>query len=152
VGGSPNIKDRPYLLEASIQLASELALVGAARRFVDQAVADWGLDPIRNEARLITSELSANAVLHARTDFGVTLRSDGLDYLRIEVRDENSRMPSSGAPRQDALSGRGLLIVDGLATCWGTELDGGGKMVWAEIGRRALSRTDKGSGVRDFAR
>ena len=140
------------MLEASIQLASELALVGTARRFVDQAVADWGLDPIRDEARLITSELSANAVLHARTDFGVTLRSNGLDYLRIEVRDENSRMPSSVSPPQEALSGRGLLIVDALATCWGTEFDGGGKVVWAEIGRRALSGTDEGSGVRYFAR
>lgn len=46
------------MLEASIQLARELALVGAARRFVDQTVTEWGLDPIRN------------AVLHARTDSG----------------------------------------------------------------------------------
>jgi hypothetical protein len=127
------------LLEASIELPNELAVVGAARLFVDQTVADWGLDSIRHEARLIASELSANAVLHARTDFGVTLRSDGLGYLRIEVRDENSRIPSSPAPREDALSGRGLLIVGALATRWGTQFDGVGKVVWAEIGRRVLA-------------
>ena len=143
VSGS-RIEGPSVLLEATIELPNELAVVGAARRFVDQTVGDWGLDPIRHEARLIASELSANAVLHARTDFGLTLRSDGLDYLRIEVRDENSRMPSSPAPRQGALSGRGLLIVGALATSWGTQFDGAGKVVWAEIGRRALSGAGEG--------
>ena len=96
-----------------------------------------GLDPICDDARLITSELSANAVLHARTNFGVTLRSDGSGYLRIEVRDHNGHMSSPAAPRQDATSGRGLLIVGALAASWGTQPDGDGKVVWAELRSRA---------------
>ena len=124
------------LLEASIDLAREPAGVRAARRFVDETLTDWGLGPICDDARLITSELCANAVLHARTDFRVTLRSGGRGHLRIEVRDENGHMSSPAAPRQDATGGRGLLIVDALATSWGAQWDGKGKVVWAELRSR----------------
>ena len=127
------------LREASIHLERELSLVGVARRFVDQTVTDWGLDAIRYEARLITSELAANAVLHARTGFQVSLQSDGLGFLRIEVRDGNARMPPPTAPGRDATSGRGLAVVGALATSWGTRFYGDGKLVWAEIGSSALS-------------
>ena len=75
------------MLESSIELAPDPAELRTARRFVDETLTDWGLESICDDARLITSELSANAVLHARTDFRVTLRSDGLGHLRIEVRD-----------------------------------------------------------------
>lgn len=138
------------MLEASIQLARELALVGAARRFVDQTVTDWGLDAIRDEAVLITSELSANAVLHARTDFRVTLRSDGVG-LRIEVRDQSDRIPAPAPPSQDATSGRGLTTVDALAASWGARPEGAGKVVWAEIGPRGFSGTGEGRNLSDSA-
>src|SRR5689334_1413430 len=79
------------VLEACIELESDPALVGVARHFVDQTVVEWELDPIREDARLIATELVSNAVLHARTEFRLTLRSNGFDFLRIEVRDENTR-------------------------------------------------------------
>ena len=127
------------LRQASIQLERDLSLVGVARQFVDQTVTDWGLDAIRYEARLITSELSANAVLHARTGFQVSLQSDGLGYLRIAVRDGNAGMPPRAAPQRDATSGRGLAVVGALATSWGTQFYSDGKAVWAKIGSKALS-------------
>ena len=127
------------LRETSIQLQRDLALVSVARQFVDQTVTDWGLDAIHYEPCLITSELSANAVLHAGTGFQVSLQSYGLGYLRIEVRDGNARMPPPAAPQRDATSGRGLAVVGALATSWGTQFYGDGKVVWAEIGSRALS-------------
>jgi hypothetical protein len=121
------------LLEASIELVPEPTVLRVARRFVDETLTDWGLEPLCDDARLITSELSANAMLHARTDFRVTLRSEGLGHLRIEVRDGTGRMSSPAAPRQDATSGRGLVLVGDLATSWGTRSDGDGKVVWAEL-------------------
>jgi anti-sigma regulatory factor (Ser/Thr protein kinase) len=130
------------VLEASIQLTRELAQVGVARLFVDQTMREWGLDQIRDEAVLITSELSANAVLHARTAFGVTLRSDGAG-VRIEVRDQSDRMPAPPY-RQRVTTGRGLAIVDSLATSWGARTEGSGKDVWAEIGPRGLPGTGEG--------
>lgn len=120
-------------MEASIVLAPEPTALRVARRFVDETLTDWGLESICDDARLITSELSANAMLHARTDFRVTLRSDGLCHLRIEVRDGTGHMPSPAAPPQDATSGRGLVLVGDLATSWGTRVDGDGKVVWAEL-------------------
>ena len=127
------------VLEACIELESDPALVGVARHFVDQTVVEWELDPIREDARLIATELVSNAVLHARTEFRLTLRSNGFDFLRIEVRDENTRMPSPAGTPQDATSGRGLEVVTALAASWGTQRDGDGKVVWAEIGRSKTS-------------
>ena len=127
------------VLEACIELESDPALVGVARHFVDQTVVEWELDPIREDARLIATELASNAVLHARTEFRLTLRSNGFDFLRIEVRDENTRMPSPAGTPQDATSGRGLAVVTAIAASWGTQRDGDGKVVWAEIGRTKTS-------------
>ena len=121
------------MLEASIELAPEPTALRVARRFVDETLADWGLEPVCNDARLITSELSTNAMLYARTDFRVTLRSDGRGHLRIEVRDGTGPMPTPVRPSQDATSGRGLVLVGALATSWGTRVDGDGKVVWAEV-------------------
>ena len=113
-------------------LAPEPAELRTARRFVDETLMDWGLESIGEGARLITSELSANAVLHARTDFRVTLRSVGLGHLRIEVGTGRPRMPSPAEPHQ-AASGRGLVLVGALATSWGNQVVGDGKVVWAEL-------------------
>lgn len=129
----------PEVLEACIELESDPALVGVARHFVDQTVVEWELDPIREDARLIATELVSNAVLHARTEFRLTLKSNGFDFLRIEVRDENTRMPSPAGTPQDATSGRGLEVVTAIAASWGTQRDGDGKVVWAEIGQTRTS-------------
>ena len=124
------------MLEASIELAPDPAELRTARQFVNETLTDWGLESICDDARLITSELSANAVVHARTDFRVTLRSDGLGHLRIEVRDGNGRMTSPGPPGQGATSGRGLVLVSALATSWGTQVVSDGKVVWVELHAR----------------
>lgn len=78
-------------------------------------------------------------MLHARTEFRLTLRSNGFDFLRIEVRDENTRMPSPAGTPQDATSWRGLAVVTAIAASWGTQREGDGKVVWAEIGRTKTS-------------
>jgi anti-sigma regulatory factor (Ser/Thr protein kinase) len=121
------------VLEASLELAPDIAGVGVARRFVDRVVTDWGLDHVRDDALIITSELAANAIVHARTDFHVRLQSDGAGYLCIEVRDNSDRMPSPGRLGQVSAGGRGLAIVAALATFWEVRVDGAGKVVRAEI-------------------
>jgi hypothetical protein len=123
------------VLEACIELESDPAVVRVVRLFVDHTITEWELDPVREDARLVATELAANAVLHARTEFRVTLKSDGFGFLRIEVRDDNSRMPMVAGPPEWATSGRGLGVVSTLAASWGTQQDGDGKIVWAELGR-----------------
>jgi anti-sigma regulatory factor (Ser/Thr protein kinase) len=131
---APPSRIKDIVLEICIDLESDPAMVRVVRQFVDRTASEWELDPVREDARLIATELAGNAVLHARTEFRVTLKSNGFGFLRIEVRDDNSRMPLVVGPPDGATSGRGLAVVSALATSWGTQRDGEGKIVWAELG------------------
>ncbi|MER7967457.1 ATP-binding protein [Streptomyces sp. NPDC096080] len=114
-----------------------------ARRMVCHRLDAWG-HPYRSEANhtvtLIAAELAANAVRHghvAGRDFHVRLTDAGTT-LRIEVTDTRTeRVPllSDLEPPGDAESGRGLLIVAGLATRWAVtpRVNAPGKTVWAEL-------------------
>ncbi|MGQ5648573.1 ATP-binding protein [Streptomyces sp. EKR5.2] len=96
----------------------------------------WGNDTLT----LITAELTANAVRHGHVngrDFHVRL-TERTDSLRVEVTDTRTeRVPllSDREPPGDAESGRGLLIVAGLATRWAVapRVGAPGKTVWAEL-------------------
>ena len=84
-----------------------------------------------DDVLLIVSELVTNAVLHARTPLRLVLRYDGARVL-AEVFDQDPRLPSPASDPQTA-GGRGLFLVDGLSTRWGSEHVRGGKRVWAEL-------------------
>jgi anti-sigma regulatory factor (Ser/Thr protein kinase) len=85
---------------------------------------------------LAVSELVTNAIRHARTGFELTLVADP-GCVELRVFDADPAQPTL-APRDiDAVGGRGLQIVAGLATRWGSEPDErrglGGKVVWAQF-------------------
>ena len=124
------------MLDACIDVENDPELAPALRAFTNATLAEWELDRFRDDAALIVSELAANAVLHARTPMRLTLHSDGLNFVRIEVYDDNPRQPSLTPPPVDAASGRGLPLVIALASEWGIQSDQGGKTVWAELGER----------------
>jgi anti-sigma regulatory factor (Ser/Thr protein kinase) len=111
--------------------APEASEVFAARRFVTSVLEAWGLD--MEDLQLLVSELATNAVLHARSDFEVTvIRSDR--RVRVEVFDQNTRLPTFAAAPPDAYSGRGLMILRGLASAWGVESHSDtGKTIWFEV-------------------
>jgi anti-sigma regulatory factor (Ser/Thr protein kinase) len=81
---------------------------------------------------LVVTELVANAVDHARTAFSVTLTLVGRT-VRIEVEDESVQPPRLRPPDPFATRGRGLQIVDALATAWTSTPHAHGKIVRAEI-------------------
>lgn len=87
-------------------------------------------------AVLVASELSTNAVRHARTRFETSMTVDP-DCVRVEVFDLDTRAPQPVMAGEDATGGRGLQIVAAVASDWGfrtEERDGvQGKVVWAEI-------------------
>jgi len=93
----------------------------------------WQLDDLASVAELLLTELVANAVRHARTPFTVMMRWNG-SALHCEVSDANPLPPR---PHLDldptALGGRGLLMIDQLASAWGTELAPQGKTVWFDL-------------------
>ncbi|HEY6698361.1 MAG TPA: ATP-binding protein [Acidimicrobiales bacterium] len=106
-----------------------------ARAFVREALFRWGETSVVDNALLVTSELFTNAVLHGsgRIDLFVTLDPEA---LRIAVVDDGRRTPDRW-PEQAAtpnLGGRGLRIVDALASTWGNNSDPTGRTrVWVEM-------------------
>ena len=118
---------------AVLTLPPELPSVRAARRFVQDRCGDLGLSAVRcDDALLLTSELVTNAVLHGRSE--VCVEVDGSrDSIRISVLDENSRHPAIVREDHDALDGRGLALVDAVATRWGVDDRPMGKSVWFEL-------------------
>lgn len=106
------------------------ASVSAARRFVTETLVEAGMTSVLDDARLLVSELVTNAVVHAATDFRVSIHVLA-GHLYVEVRDGDptdlSAQRESGAP---ALSGGGLRIVGRLAGSWGSRVEDHGKVVW----------------------
>lgn len=108
--------------------------VALARRLVHDALARC---QARDDAVLLASELSANAVLHSASrhsgSFGVRLSHDAAT-VRIEVRDEGSvTVPAAERRAGEAQSGRGLVIVQALAIRWSHSADQSGRLVWCEL-------------------
>ncbi len=82
---------------------------------------------------LVVSELTTNAVIHARTVFDLRL-SFSDTHVRIEVHDGNN---AGGFVRHftaQSTSGRGLRMVESMAESWGVARDTReGKTIWVEL-------------------
>jgi anti-sigma regulatory factor (Ser/Thr protein kinase) len=117
--------------KASRTFVPEAGEVFAARHFVADVLAGWGLTC--DDLPLLVSELATNAVLHARSDFEVSVARTG-QRVRVAVFDQNTRLPSFAVAPPDAYSGRGLMLLRQLATAWGVESHSDvGKTIWFEL-------------------
>ena len=83
-----------------------------------------------HQAQLVVSELATDAVIHSGAPFLLRVRHDPR-CLRIEVEDASGTLPWEMGP--GTMSGQGLRIVEALASHWGAERRGEGKVVWAEL-------------------
>lgn len=102
------------------------------RRFVTTTLQRWHIDEMCDVVKLLTSELVTNAVLHART--AVTLRVVRCDgAVRVEVADESPAVPAARLYSDDAVTGRGLQLVESLADRWGVEPAEEAKTMWFEV-------------------
>ena len=118
---------------ATMYLAAALTSSNEARRFVAERVGEMGLECEVDDVALVASELVTNAVLHASSPTRVALYVHD-ERLRLEVHDDSSVMPERRRATDQASTGRGLALVDGLAEAWGVSLSaGGGKSVWADF-------------------
>ena len=105
-----------------------------ARHFIK-----WALDgcPVVDDAILCVSELATNALLHSASgnggDFKITVERRQ-SSVRVAVSDNGS--PGKPAIRVlDATSeqGRGLALVELVASQWGESGDERGRTVWFEL-------------------
>jgi anti-sigma regulatory factor (Ser/Thr protein kinase) len=124
-----------------VQLDPVGGAVRKARRVVESVLAAWGEDTAGAQvAVLLTSEVVTNAIVHASPhaiDRRVGLSVTGDDELaRVEVTDGFGALPLARGPEISRTSGRGIMLLDLLATRWGVTPVGEGKTVWFEVSRR----------------
>jgi anti-sigma regulatory factor (Ser/Thr protein kinase) len=102
-----------------------------ARTQLRTVLGTWADEQTRDDAALLLTELVANAVIHARTSMKITLTVDQY-LLRAEVRDASPFAPLHR--EADEYGGRGVLILNALASNWGVVgHPGEGKTVWFEL-------------------
>lgn len=114
----------------SLPLPARPSSCGVARAFVAQVCSQWGLSRAVRMAELLTSELVANAVVHARRGLAVTVRRYGRG-VELSVRDDGAgHVPTDLQPDP---RGFGLQLVDAMSDAWGTVPTGTGKVVWTRL-------------------
>jgi two-component sensor histidine kinase len=128
-----------HLVAEVMRLEPTLAAPLLARRRVRDLFADLP-DAQQAVAVLLTHELVTNAVQHPqrrRGDEEIEVRLSRTEQLlRVEVVDDDpGPLPPPRRRSEPSEHGMGLVLVDDLATRWGSETtdDGGGKVVWFEL-------------------
>ena len=118
-----------------VPLSADVRAPGEARGFVRRRWPALG-DDVLDDITLIVSELVSNAVQHGRPDIVLRMLVEPFS-IDISVLDHGPQLPSRSVavPTDTATSGRGLSIVDRLASDWGVvPLESGdGKQVWARL-------------------
>ncbi|WP_422753778.1 SpoIIE family protein phosphatase [Micromonospora sp. WMMD708] len=126
-----------------VRLPADNRTPAAARAVVRSVLAEADLDELLNEALLLTTELSTNAVEHARTELDIEVVADRIgltvtvsdfaagpvDELVVGIRNDTDQIGEVSA------RGRGLLLVDHFASRWGTTYLPTGKGVWFRLDR-----------------
>ncbi|WP_405765874.1 ATP-binding protein [Streptomyces sp. NBC_00080] len=116
---------------------ADLRAVPETRRALRELLRGWGRPGRSETAELLTSELVTNALVHTDDD-AVLTATVSPSGLRVEVRDSVAQRPRPRVPSADeATHGRGLVLVESLADTWGVRAQGGGKVVWFELGAGA---------------
>ena len=119
---------------ARAKLEAQPQSAASARRFVDETLRRWECDELFDVVGLLTSELVTNAILHAHSEIELSV-SMMPDAIRIDVLDHSADLPSPRTAAEEDTSGRGLWLVEALATAWGVDERPGGKSVWFELPR-----------------
>jgi len=116
-------------------LTSHPTSVGAARRFVrDVLMSRQVPDGVVDTVELLTSEVVTNAIVHGKSGPQLAVEVDA-HVVRVAVRDLAADLPVRQHGHLDDVSGRGVIIVEKLASAWGVERESNGaKRVWFEVG------------------
>jgi anti-sigma regulatory factor (Ser/Thr protein kinase) len=131
---------RPFRwsLQSYLELHSAPGSVRLARQHARRVTLDWGLGSLADDAELVVSELTTNAVTAARPPAGpdtvvLALLADGR-RLVIEAWDHSPGDPRRCQPGQDSERGRGLAVVRALSHRSGWDRVAPAlKVVWCEL-------------------
>ncbi|KPI29138.1 hypothetical protein OV320_4394 [Actinobacteria bacterium OV320] len=118
-----------------LAFTAEPTEVAALRRIMRLHLGIWGLPEVVDDAQLCMSELVSNVITHVGPGTPATLAvsMNGV-RLRIEVHDPDARaLPTLLDANVEALSGRGMALVDAVADRWGVQLHADQKVTWCEL-------------------
>jgi hypothetical protein len=129
-------------LQTHLELAAYPTAPACARGHARSVALEWGLASLADTAELLASEMVTNALQASRR-----LAAQEIPVIRLwlacdqsslvlHVWDASHEMPTRQQPDPDDESGRGLMIIDSLATRWGSYETRDGKVVWAQLGTR----------------
>jgi anti-sigma regulatory factor (Ser/Thr protein kinase) len=126
-------------LSASFELPPVHASVPTARHVVVTLLRAWDVPQDLDDAALLTTELVSNVIDHVggEATFTVEVDSSG-DWLWIAVVDGSAIPPVVRELDRDRPRGRGLRLLQAIATRWGSDEVGDGKRVWFELAPRGL--------------
>jgi serine/threonine-protein kinase RsbW len=113
--------------------AAQPMQIAHARRFISGVLSGFGAS---EDIVLCVCELASNAVLHSSSrqpggQFTVRVTVSPCGRIRAEVTDRGG--PWSPDPALDEEHGRGLLIVNALASRWGITGSDTGRSAWLEL-------------------
>lgn len=110
--------------------------IGAARYAAAKWLEKQGVqEGVIDDVVLCLSEVVTNAVkAQGPTGRRVMVRlAMQADAVRFSVRDDNNAMPLRSSVAADDTCGRGLLILDAVASAWGVMPLQRGKFIWCEV-------------------
>jgi anti-sigma regulatory factor (Ser/Thr protein kinase) len=116
----------------SIELPPEPASATRARQLARDQLRVVCSPEVLDTVALLVTELVTNAILHAGTPLHLEIHAQP-DHIRLCVEDTSPRQPEVHHYESDAVTGRGLALVEQLATSWGVDRTSAGKVVWCEI-------------------
>ena len=116
----------------SVELPPEPTSAARARALARERLGPVCTPDALDTIALLVTELVTNAVLHARTPLHLTIETTS-EHVRLCVADSSRQIPEANGYDSDAVSGRGLALVERLASAWGVDQTPSGKIVWCEI-------------------
>jgi anti-sigma regulatory factor (Ser/Thr protein kinase) len=118
----------------SVELPPEPASATQARRLAREQLASICAPDALDTVALLVTELVTNAILHARTPLQLQIETLP-NHVRLCVEDTSDLQPELRNYSADAVTGRGLALVEALASSWGVDATPSGKVVWCDVPR-----------------
>lgn len=123
----------PHHVLVATQLAPDVEAAAQARTVVRDLLRQGRRPEMVETACLLTSELVANAIVHAGAPVELVVDLDRT-RLAIEVIDCSEHDLEPGTPSLLDTHGRGLDLVERLSDAWGVTRVRPGKSVWFALG------------------
>jgi anti-sigma regulatory factor (Ser/Thr protein kinase) len=121
----------PPRIRRSLASAADASTI--AREMMLEACLAWNLSDLIDDAALVITELVSNAVQHAGEPIELMAAISGY-CVRMSVFDHSPVHPVRILPDPESgEGGRGLILVDAVASDWGSRDFADGKVVWATL-------------------